>query len=425
MKGFQNRWVLVTCVLILAWIVAFPLAYAAPAKLEVVWMGWPKNLVGQLIDDFEKQHPDIKVDIQLIPFGQLFQTLEVRLQSGGKPDVYIVDGPLTASYAARGYLLPMDRYFKKTELKNWLQASLQAATYRGKLYTIPYTTSSVGLYYNKDIFKKYGVPLPSSRPNERLTWEQVAEIAKKLTVDENKDGQIDIWGLIIEQIDRPYQLLPLAHSKGAKAISPNGLKTKGYITSPKFVEAATFYWKLFNEWKVSPQGLNDSAKSREYFGNGNAAMMLGAEWNINRLATFKGLNFGLTPHPYFKGGKAVTPTGSWHVGVNAKTANKDAAVTFVKYITGPDAEAKWFKLFGHAPARADVYGEMEEFNNPMWQLLFDELKNTAVVRPVTPGYLEYELILRESFNSIHYGASPRQTLENAANRIDRELSKYR
>jgi ABC-type glycerol-3-phosphate transport system substrate-binding protein len=62
---------------------------AAPATtLEVVWMAWPKDMVDKLIAGFEKQNPGIKVDVQLVPFTQIFQTLEVRLPAGGTPDVY-------------------------------------------------------------------------------------------------------------------------------------------------------------------------------------------------------------------------------------------------------------------------------------------------------------------------------------------------
>jgi ABC-type glycerol-3-phosphate transport system substrate-binding protein len=398
----------------------------AATKLEVIWMGWPKDKVDVLIDGFKKANPGIEVDMQLIPFAQLFQTLEVRLPSGGTPDVYIVDGPLTPSYAARNFLLPLDGYFTAEELKAWFPASLETGRYKGKLYSIPYATSSAGLFFNKAVFRKYGVPFPPEEPGKRLTWEEVAALARKLTIDENGDGQVDVWGFMFEQIDRPYQLLPLVQSKGAQAIGPDGLTTDGYINSDKFVEVATFYSKFFNEWKVSPQGIPDAAKSREYFGNGKAAMMLGAEWNISRLADFKGLEFGLSSHPYFAGGKAVTPTGSWHVGVNSKTTKKDAAIKFLKYITGHEAAVEWTKLFGHAPARPGVYDALPEvFGNPMWQTLFYEMNNTAVPRPVTPGYLEYELILRETFNSIHYGADPRTSLESAAKRIDRELRKYR
>lgn len=398
---------------------------AAPTvNLEVVWMAWPKDMIDQLIAGFNKIHPEIKVDMQLVPFTQLFQTLEVRLPAGGTPDVYIVDGPLTPSYAARGFLLPLDQYFTANDLKAWFPASIDTSKYQGKLYSIPYATSSAALFYNKAIFKQYGVAMPPA--NTRLTWEQVAELARKLTIDSNKDGQVDVWGLLIEQVDRPYQLLPLAQSKGAKAISADGLTTGGYINSKPFIEAATFYSKLFNEWKVSPQGIPDAAKSREYFGNGKAAMMLGAEWNISRLAEFKGLDFGMSPHPYFAGGVAVTPTGSWHVGINAKTTKKDAALAFLDYITGRDAAILWHKLFGHAPARPDVYDALPEvFSDPMWKTLLNDMNTTAVARPVTPGYLEYELMLREAFNSIHYGAEPAATLTEAAKRIDRELRKYR
>ena len=403
-----------------------PLCVFGETKLEVVWMGWPKDKVMQLVDRFEALNPDIAVDIQLVPFPKLFQTLEVRLSSGGTPDAYIVDGPLTASYAVRGNLLPLDGFFSKADLRSWFPSSVAAGTYNGKLYSVPYTNSSAGLYFNKKVFQAGGVALPSQNPGDRLTWEQVSDLARKLAEDSNGDGRLDTWGLIIEQVDRPYQLLPLVQSKGGKAINPDGLSTEGCFTSPAFLEAATFYWKLFNEWKVSPQGLKDSAQSREYFGNGKSAMMLGAEWNISRLAQFKDLDFGLSPHPAFEGGRAVTPTGSWHVGVNSKTSHPNEAVQFVKFITGKEASITWHQLFGHAPARPDVYEALPEvFSSPLWQVLFFEMKNTAVPRPLTPGYLEYELILREAFNSIHFGADPKSTLENASRRIDHELRKYR
>jgi fructooligosaccharide transport system substrate-binding protein len=402
-------------------------ALAAPkTTLEIVWMAWPQEKVDQLIEGFERSHPNIEVDMQLVPYTQIFQTLEIRLAAGETPDVYLVDGPLTPSYAARGFLLPLDSYFTPQELEGWFNASVETGKYQDKLYSIPYATSSAALYYNKDIFKEYGVSIPSENIDERLTWEEVADMAKRLTIDKDGDGQTDIWGLIIEQRCTPYQLLPLAQSKGAMAISPDGFKTEGYINSRPFIEAAEFYRNLFNEWKVSPKGIADAAKSREYFGNGKAAMMLGAEWNVSRLAAFPNLDFGISPHPYFEGGKAVTPTGSWHVGINSKTRKKDASIAFVKYITGKEAAIEWHELFGHAPARPDVYEAMPQvFGNPMWQVLFYEMSNTAVPRPVTPGYLQYNLLLTEAFDSIHYGADPTSTLNDAAKGIDRELRRFK
>jgi ABC-type glycerol-3-phosphate transport system substrate-binding protein len=395
--------------------------------IEVLWMGWPQDQVMQVINAFKAENPGIDVDIQLVPFGQLFQTIEVRLAAGdGTPDVYIVDGPNTASYAARGYLLPLDEHFSEEEMSAWFDASIEEGSYHGEFYSVPYGTSSAGLFYNKAIFEEHGIPFPPENLEERLTWEEVAEIAKKLTKDTNADGLTDVWGLVIEQIDRPYLIFPMVQSLGAKVLSDDGLVSQGYITSDEFIEGTTFYWKLFNEWKVSPQGLNDSAISREYFGTGRAAMMLGNEWNIRRMLQYPDIDYGLSPFPYFEGGVAVTPTGSWHVGINSKTKKLEEALAFTKYITGKEAVIAWHKLNGIAPARSDVYEALPEvFDNPMWQLFVKEMETTAVPRPRTPGYSQYELMLREAFNSIHYGADPRSTLEEVAVRIDRELRKYR
>lgn len=414
--------ILLLCLIFLFVIIGF-----SQTKLEVLWMGWPSDKVMTLVNEFEELNPDINVDIQLVPFSQLFQTIEVRLSGNSStPDVYIVDGPLNSSYAIRENLLELDEYFSEEELEPFFDSSIETATFNGNLYSIPYTTSSVGLYFNKEIFDEYGIPYPSEIPGERLTWEEVAEIAKKLTIDENNDGDNEIWGLIIEQIDRPYQLLPLVQSLGGEVISSDGLSTAGYLTSEEFLEASDYYWKLFNEWKVSPQGLSTSSIAREYFGNGKAAMMLGADWNINRLSTFEGLEFGLSSHPYFEGGEAVSPTGSWHIGVNSKTKNPEAAVDFVKFMTSKEAIAEWNQLFGHLPAREDAYELLEEeFSKPEWQILLYEMNNTAKARPVTPGYLQYELILRETFNAIHYGSDPEQALKDAEIRIDRELRKFK
>lgn len=410
--------------LLMMFVLSATVVYARDVvDLEVVWMGWPRDKVMTLIDQFHEENPDIRVDIQLIPFGQLFSTLEVRLGTGTTPDVYIVDGPLTASYAARGYLLPLDAFFSEDELAGWFPATIDSGTYEGKLYSIPYATSSAALYFNKELFAKAGYEVPK----ERWTWEQVAEAAAQIQETLRAMGYADVWGLLIEQIDRPYQLLPLAQSLGAEVIGPDGLTVEGYINSPLFVEAANFYWRLFNELKVAPQGVDDSAIAREYFGTGKAAMMLGAEWNLIRLpSSFPELEFGVVPHPYFEGGTPVTPTGSWHVGVNSRTEHVDEAVRLVKFLTGFEATVLWHKLHGHSPARPDVYEALPDiFGTDKWAILLSEMESTAVPRPKTPGYLEYELILRETFNDIHYGRDPQEALDAAVLRIEREFRKYR
>ncbi|MCB1470447.1 MAG: extracellular solute-binding protein, partial [Rhizobiaceae bacterium] len=83
-------------------------AGAQSTTLSAPWMGWPEEQVTPLMEAFEKA-TGIKVSAERLPIAELFKTLEVRLQARNElPDVYLVDGPLTASYAARGHLLDLD-----------------------------------------------------------------------------------------------------------------------------------------------------------------------------------------------------------------------------------------------------------------------------------------------------------------------------
>ena len=128
-----------------------PFARAQQATtLKVVWMGWPDQQVLPLMAEFEKRNPTIKLSVERMPFSQLFQALEVRLNARtGDPDIFIVDSPLTASYAARGHLMELDPLIDKNRFS---AGALAAARFNGKLYSAPFGSSMQVLYYNKAMF---------------------------------------------------------------------------------------------------------------------------------------------------------------------------------------------------------------------------------------------------------------------------------
>lgn len=390
--------------------------------LKVTWMGWPRNEVAPIFESFEKTHPGIRVDYQLVPFSQLFQTLEVQLRSPSTaPDVYIVDGPNTPSYAARGLLLPLDPFYTHQDLADYLPAGIAQGTYKGRLYSAPYVTSTQILYYNKVLFRDAGVAPPPPTPRAPWTWDQVVAAARKLT----GGGR---WGFLFEQTADPYQLLALPESLGAQVIGPDGLTASGYVNGPGFVRAMTWYQRLFTDWKVSPGGIDDLSTSEQYFGTGRVAMLVGEMWNVNKLRRdYPALSWGVAPHPYFAGGRVVTPTGSWHVGVYAHTKSVDAAVALVKYVTGPE-EARWWFLHGpgHTPVRRSVYKSLPGiFDEQPWRIALYQLEHTAVPRPKTPCYIEYYTILHQAMRDINEGADVKRTLDQAAGQIDSACAKYR
>lgn len=403
---------------------------AAPAAegAKIVWLTLDWS-VEQVLADFKAAKPEIEVQAEQTGFNELFQQIQIRLAAGDtSPDVISVDVPLVASYGFRNWLLNLDDVFSADEKADWLDAAITAGSYEGHLLAAPVSTSTQLLFYNKKILDEAGVTPPGQ--DERWTWDQVATAAQQLTKDTNNDGTPDVWGFIWEQMVRIYQLQPLPVSLGGKAIGDDGLSVDGIINSKEWVDAFTYYWQTFNEWKVAPQG--DVFWPPDIFEKGSLAMFVGGPWNIRRFHEAKvDFEWGVSRHPYFTDGKIATPTGSWHIGVNLKSEQQPAATEFVKWIsTGKGAETWWRKGSGDFPAQKSVlelFKTDPEFDAAPLSFLrtaADEATVNPEPRPVTPGYLEYEQILQDTFQDIRNGTKPEEALQTAVDRIGREMRKY-
>jgi multiple sugar transport system substrate-binding protein len=69
--------------------------------------------------------------------------------------------------------------------------------------------------------------------------------------------------------------------------------------------------------------------------------------------------------------------------------------------------------------------EAATFNSDMWRIVAKELEGTALPRPATPGFREYEDVLRVALRDIQSGGNVQQALSAAAQKIDREIAKYK
>lgn len=425
---FTKRFVL----LILLILFSLGIAQAQDSPTQVTWLTlseWGGDIEA-VVGEFEAQHPDIDIVLEQVPFNNLFEQIQVRLSSGSTdPDVMSVDVPLVAGYGLRGWLLPLDDAFNEEQRDDWLDSSLEAGTYNGELLAAPVSTSTQLLFFNADVFEMAGLTPPG--PDDRLTYEEIADLAQQLTMDTDGDGVTDIWGFAWEQTNRIYQLQHLPVGLGGEAIGEDGLMVDGVINSPEWVEAFTYYSNIFNEWRVGPQ--EDTVPVADLFLAGNMGMMVAGPWQINTLIREEvPFEWGVSRHPYFEDGEIVTPTGSWHIGVNANSDVAEAAKTFVAWIsTGEGAELWWRDGSGDFPAQESVlalFQTEEQFAEPPFSFVrvaAEEAGMNPVPRPVTPGFLEYEQILQNAFSDIRTGTPVEEALNTAVSRIESEMNKYR
>lgn len=404
-------------------------ATTAPAASsgQKVTLTWLSQLpaTAEVVAAFNQKHPDIEIKVETAEFRDLFAQNQVRLGSGSSNlDIVEVDAPVMASYGLRGWLAPLDGVIPAETMSSWLPALDQSSRYGNKLLTVPVWNSTLFLYYNNDLFGKAGITGPG--PDERWTWEQVADAAQKLTQDSNNDGTPDVWGFQFEQYNRIYQLQPLPQGLGAPVIGDDGYTVKGIIDSPEWVKAFSWFQDLHTTLKVAPQG---QIGVYDLFTTNKLAMTVAGPWNLGGFTESK-VPFRAAPHPIWPGGKTLVPTDGWHLGVNAKGAHVAEAQEFVKFAGSVEAGKVWREVASGWPVHKTLLDEIaKDPNNQEWPnktlAVAANEGQYAASRAVTPGFLEYEEILSDTFEDIRNGAEVQGALSDAAERIEAEMQKYR
>lgn len=126
----------------------------------LTWRNRPDIYPESLIEAFEAENPNIKVNYQVVKnTDEFLQAQQVRLLSGTDIDVTSVRPESMADYVEAGYLLDLTG---ADYLDNYMESTLGNATIDGKVYGVPGAINLIGVYYNKDMFEEYGIKVPTN-----------------------------------------------------------------------------------------------------------------------------------------------------------------------------------------------------------------------------------------------------------------------
>ncbi|MFJ5265023.1 extracellular solute-binding protein [Streptomyces sp. NPDC088387] len=228
-----------------------------------------------------------------------------------------------------------------------------------------------------------------------------------------------------------HQLQPLAESLGGGS----GVTGKDNLTpdleNAGWTKAMTWYGSLYKD-KISPRGI-PVAQTPDTFASGQVAFYPGGPWWSPQFTAEKDLDFGVAAYPYFEGGKAVTPTGGWSLGLNPAGKHAQAAEIFMKFMAlDKGGYAQYMSSLAVPPSNTE--GAENFYNQPVFkdprmagaaELTKYELANTAVLRARTVGYVEFEDALGRTFEDIANGTAPSRALSSATKDIEQAWAKYR
>ncbi|TVY11195.1 ABC transporter substrate-binding protein [Paenibacillus cremeus] len=152
----------------------------------------------------KKKYPYITIEFVKLDGGNNAQMTE-KLTSGTLPDILQSNAIQISDALSMDIPEDLTPYVKKAnvDLSRFEDYILKQPNFAsdGKLYGFPFYTNFSALYYNKDIFDKFGVPYPK----DGMTWEDAIELGKKLTRNE---GGVQYFGLGLQNADRVAYSLP-------------------------------------------------------------------------------------------------------------------------------------------------------------------------------------------------------------------------
>lgn len=398
----------------------------APITITYAGAAYAADQLQPVLDAFEEAHPNITVEYESVPFDDFNSVLAARLtNSSDAIDVFDVDMPRTDAYVARGWLADLSSTFP--DLADSVDpGSLEAATVGDKIVTMPYQTSSNIMYYNKGLLDAAGIATPSADPADRLTWETVVEDAKKAQAAGAQ------YGLVFDQIDRYYQLEPLAISAGGGAGATGDDNLTPDVANDGWVKAFSWYGSLFEDG-LSPRGVA-VAETPNLFAAGQVAYYVGGPWWGTQFNAEADLDFGVTAFPAFEGGEASTPTGGWSLGMNpnASADKANAAAIFMKFMGIDDGGyAQYLSALAVPPSNLDgsaKFYDSDTFKDPRFAGVVDlikyELANTSTLRVQTVGYVEFEDVMTKTFGDIINGTDAEEALTSANADLEDAWAKF-
>ncbi|HEY5711796.1 MAG TPA: sugar ABC transporter substrate-binding protein [Allosphingosinicella sp.] len=356
-------------------------------RREVVrfWaMGREGEVVAQLIPEFERLNPGIRVEVQQIPFISAHEKLLTAFAGDSTPDVAQLGSSWVAEMVALGAIEPLDARLAASpgiDLRDYFDGPLRGNVVNGRTWGIPWYADTRLLFYRSDLLRAAGYSTP---PTDWVGWLAAMRAIKA------RAGPGNYAALL--PINEYEPLLALALQQSEPLLRDDG--RYGNFRSPGFTRASEFYFGLFREGLAPRLSNTQISNVHDEFARGRFVFYISGPWQIGefrrRLPPERQGDWMTAPLPGPNG-----PGGSIAGGASlvlfARSARKDAAWRLVEYLSRPDIQLRFFEASGDLPARRSVW-RAPALANDRYAAAFRDQLERAVPPPAVP---EWERIAQQ------------------------------
>lgn len=391
---------------------------SAATQINALFMtqaAYSENDIRAMTSDFEKQHPDVKVNLEFVPYEALYDKIVAARGAGGNGyDVVLFDAIWPAEFSRFDLLQDVSSRIAADEREKIFPGAMNTVVYQGKTLGMPWILDTKYLYYNKAMLDKAGIKTPPA------SWQQVMDDAKVL-----KDKGIVKYPLVwswsqAEALVCDYTTLV---SGFGGSFYQNG---KLDFSTPASLKAVTLMKTSLD------QGLSNPA-SREYleedvrkaFSNGDAAFALNWTYMYNMANDPKQSkvagDVGIVPAPGDTPDKPGAVNGSMGLGIAKASQHPEEAWQYIHYLTSQPVQDKYAKL--SLPVwKASYQDPAVAKGQESLIAAADKSLNVMLSRPETADYSRLSNTLQQQLQSVLQGKA---TPDVALKAVDTSAARLR
>jgi multiple sugar transport system substrate-binding protein len=357
--------------------------------------GDPHVLRG-LLDEFERAHPGLRVREETLPSSsdEQYQFYAINLQARADVfDVLAVDIVWVAGFARAGWLKPLP------DPSGFFRGPMEAVTWRGAVYALPWFVDAGLLYYRRDLVEK---------PPEH--WHDLVRLAREPRLHGFVWQGKQYEGLVCNALE-------YLHSNAGAVLESE----RAVLASPQNREALAFMADLVHRYGITPASVTTLTEepSRHVFGQGRAAFLRNwpYAWRLfqDPASRVHG-KVAVAELPRFPGGRSAPTLGGWQLAVNAASRYAEAAERLVRFMTSEPAQKRLAIAYGFQPSRVALYRDPELLAAQPFLGTLERIFAAARPRPVTPQYVRVSQVLQAELSAAVSGL---RTADEALSRAQR------
>ncbi|WP_010168057.1 ABC transporter substrate-binding protein [Candidatus Epulonipiscium viviparus] len=320
--------------------------------VELEFMQWWStedggDSVTSLISEFEAAHPDIKIKLVTLPFGEVRTQAIASRVSKSLPDVIAMNPPWAREFYDLNMIAPLDDLMAADptfDKSAFMPTSLTPID--GHTYLLPVTTSAFYLYYNDTMFANAGLELPK-------TWADITSAAKALT-----DPSKNEYGFTLTLAEQEasngsiLSIYPLLYALNGRTF----VDGKFTVETPEMYQVFSLLQQLLDDGSLLPGTTSRSEfQNMELFSVGNVGMMISPDLHMMTITDRNpDLDFGLMPLPTFDGtGQPELRHHGWDIAISSTSEHKEEAWKFISFLTSKENNEKLCDALLKMPSRYD------------------------------------------------------------------------